>query len=154
MKKIQIAVILFITSIFFNCNDPDNPCYTDLSNKVSTLETIYNCTTTISTMQLITNDEYKIITNTADYDALVEGDCHPNIDFAQYNLIIGSIFNESEINFKKYTFIKSCEPNDYKLTVEYELLPTAADDIKQTYAILIPKEYQIDTLKVIYTVDA
>lgn len=154
MKNFHIVIVLIITNFFLSCNDPDNPCYNDLSNKVGTVESIYNCTNTVSTIELSTNDQYKIITNTEDYDALVEGDCHPNIDFTQYNLIIGSIFNESKINLKKYTFIKSCEPNDYKLTINYGFFTSSADDLKQTYAILIPKEYQIDTLKVIYAVDA
>ena len=91
-KKYLILCVLIILSSLQSCKSDDEICTKDITNSTKTIEELYNCNTTFETLSLISKEyPYIIITNKNEYDSKVEGDCHPEIDFTTYNLLIGYI---------------------------------------------------------------
>lgn len=151
MFKIRFYLILLSLVIFLvNCSNDDKEfCSSDVSNKLSSIDNVYNCTNSLDNLILAEPSSYIIIEDKIKYDELVTGDCHPEIEFDKYKLIIGSIISENKISSVKYEYTKSCEPNFYKLFVKVtrDLSQLNTDNKIKTFHVLVPKEDQIDFFK-------
>ena len=102
-------------------------------------------------MSLISKeDPYIIITTEDEYDAKVKGSCHPEIDFDTYNLLIGYSASIKKISSVKNRLYKSCEPTVYNLETTVKYQGNAEERKFFTYHLLVPKNEQIDELKVIF----
>ena len=65
------------------------------------------------------SDDFIIIGNQTDFDRLVTGDCHPEIDFFTYDLIIGKKQQSSGNDSIDYQLKKNCETGNYVLKVTF-----------------------------------
>ncbi len=155
MKSTKILLIIVILFVMQSCcKDTKEVCSVDISNSLTSIEKEYSCENTTTNMHLNSNIEYKVIANSVDYDNLVVGVCHPTINFTKYNLIIGTIFSDVGINYLPYKFYSSCEPNYYKLSVNYKIILSQTGNTFYTYHVLVPKEFIIDNLKITYLVNS
>jgi hypothetical protein len=153
MKKIMkiYFVSLIVLFLFDSCSTSNEKiCDTDISNKIASVETIYGCTNSINSLQLIEPANYLIIEDKATYDLKVIGTCHPEIDFNKYNLIIGNVLTENKISSLKYKLYGSCEPNFYKLVVTVTKDKGQVPIDSSVYHILVPKEVQFEFFKVFF----
>ena len=133
--KFILFALLFV--LFTACNDDDTPC-SDTIVTTANLETEYGCTETKYQMEIDLTDNFTVITNQTDFNALVTGSCQPNIDFANYDLVIGKkglLSGNTSIN---YELIKDCETNNLTLTVIFVQNATS-EAPNLTYHALIPK---------------
>lgn len=147
---LKLLVLIFLVSLQ-SCKSDDEICIKDITNSTKTIEELYNCSTTFETLSLISKeDPYIIITNKDEYDSKVEGDCHPEIDFTTYNLLIGYLGNSKKVVSLKNTLYRACELNTYTLEVDIESKDENAENLLFTYHLLVPKNEQIDELKVIF----
>lgn len=148
----KLLPILFVAISFNSCNKDDETCTTDISNELKSIETLYGCENTVVTLQLDEFAEYKIIETSVQYDAIVSGDCHPAIDFDKYYLIIGNVPSDKKIVSFDYKLYDSCEPNFFKLNVRIKKDETLIGNSYNTFHVLMPKEKDIQSFEVFYTV--
>lgn len=149
-KKYLIVCVLIILSSLQSCKSDDEICTKDITDSTKTIEELYNCNTTFETLSLISKEEsYTIITTKSEYDSKVEGDCHPEIDFTTYNLLIGYLGNAKKVSSLKNTLYRACEPNTYTLEVDIESKDEETENPLFTYHLLVPKNEQIDDLSVV-----
>lgn len=150
-KKYLILYVLIILISLQSCKSDDEICTKDITDSTKTIEELYNCNTTFETLSLISKeDPYIIITNKGEYDSKVEGDCHPEIDFTIYNLLIGYSGNAKKVTSLKNTLYRACEPNTYTLEVDIEAKDEEAENPLFTYHLLVLKSEQIDNLSVAF----
>jgi hypothetical protein len=84
------------------------------------------------------SNNYTYIRSKEEYDTLVTGSCHPEIDFSKYDLIIGKQTSANENDTIYYDLRKPCP--EKKLTLNIEIVQSAVtrpDNV--TYHALIPK---------------
>ncbi|MFD2890744.1 hypothetical protein ACFS5J_01795 [Flavobacterium chuncheonense] len=136
--KTKFILYAFLIVLFTACNDDDdNPC-SDTVVTTASLETEYGCTETKYQMEIDLTDDFTVITNQTDFNTLVTGDCQPNIDFANYDLVIGKKGLFSGNTSINYEMIKDCETNNLTLTVTF-VQNAASEAPNLTYHALIPK---------------
>jgi hypothetical protein len=151
MKFLKVLfLIICIIGLSTRCSKEKCPTNTDITS--STMDITNFCDNAILNMQLITTDQFSIIRNEEEYDANIEGTCHPNLDFTQVQLIIGHFYSQkiiSRFNFKLYL---SSEPNYYKLgiTPEYAISGLNDEPVAYYYQILVPQKEKIEFLKVFF----
>lgn len=146
LKPISVLVLLLL---FFSCNKEECLVNTDISELTKTMEEL-GYYSAVSEMRLNTGKQYSIINNQTDYDEFVEGDCHPTIDFDQYQLLIGYFFSEREVSSFDYEFYMSVEPNFYKLklTPKYSIVEDNNELIAYFYQLLVPADKTIEFLSI------
>lgn len=144
-------ILLWLISIFFTigCCKEAEICTKNISNKISSVETIYNCDDSINEMQLISDLNYQIILDNETYNNQVSGICHPPIDFEKYNLIIGKNYSFNKISKFEYEFYETCESGIYKLFIKPKKEMNILLEKFYYYHILIPKDVNIVYLKII-----
>jgi len=106
--------------------------------ETTSLEAENNCINTLYQSDIDLSENYTIIRSQSAYDNLVTGSCQPQIDFSQYDLVIGKKGLPNGIISVDYQLFENCENQDLELQVQFNLnLTTVAPNV--TYHRLIPK---------------
>jgi len=145
MKIIFRYLVVFI--LFSSCCKDDSVCTIDITNKAFSIEEVYGCNNTITELVINSDTNSFFITNMNEYNNLISGDCHPQIDFEEYNLLIGKTFSLNKINSFEYTFYETCESGIYKLYLKPIKEVNSNLERFYTYHLLIPKNIEILYLK-------
>lgn len=145
-----LSLIICIISLITSCSKEKCPTNTDITS--STTDIANFCDDAILNMQLITNDQFSIIRSAEEYDASIEGTCHPNLDFTQVQLVIGHFFSQKKISKFNFKLYLSSEPNYYKLGITPEYANSGINDevVAYYYQILVPQKEKIEFLKVFF----
>ena len=139
---------VFALLFLFSCNKEECIVNTDISTLTKTMEE-FGYDDAITEMRLNISEPYSIINNQTDYDEFVEGDCHPAIDFNQYQLLIGYFVSKKEVVGFEYKFYESVEPNFFKLTLTPEYSTEEYDEISTYfYQLLVPADKSIEFLSI------
>jgi hypothetical protein len=129
--KTHIFLLVFLTFLT-SCNKKEN-CQ-DILLTVEHLD----CENLKYSMDIDLNNNYTYIRSKEEYDAMVTGTCHPEIDFSNWDLIIGKQASGNENDTIYYNYRRTCIEN--RLTLNIEIVQsdlTRPDNI--TYHALIPK---------------
>ena len=139
MNKIILSGLILL--ILSSCSDNDECLDVELSVKH------IDCPNSKYALQVDINNDFMLISSKESYDNLVSGDCHPSIDFSQYDLLIGKKSSGNENDTIKYNLHKIC--TDQKLVLTIDIIQSAAtrpDNV--VYNALIPKLGEGETLEV------
>ena len=132
--------LLFLMILFFtlaSCGDDDEVCQ-DTAIQTTSLEETYGCTDTKINLEIDLSNNYTVISNQAEFDERVTGECKPEIDFTTYDLIIGKEMLPSGNDSIDYQYIENCRANTFILIVTFNQNETLiAPDL--TYHRLVPK---------------
>jgi len=115
-----------------SCNEKEN-CQ-DILLTVEHLE----CENSKYSINIDLNNSYTYIRSKEEYDTIVTGNCHPEVDFSNYDLIVGKQASANENNTIYYDLRRTCP--DALLTLNIEIVQselTRPDNV--TYHALIPK---------------
>ena len=148
-QAITLAVSAACALVFGGCTtcggDPE-PC-TDTPVAVTSLEKEYGCTNTNRQLSTSLNQTYTIIRSQAEFDQQVTGSCHPQVDFARYDLVIGKQTTSSGSSSFQYAYKRQCPAGSMKLVVT--VLPGMTTDTGNlTYHALVPKLAPQETVQV------
>ncbi|TGD82626.1 hypothetical protein [Hymenobacter wooponensis] len=113
----------------------------------TSLEKEYGCTDSRRQLSISLDQTYTIIRNQADFDKLVTGSCHPQIDFTKFDLVIGNKGSASGGSSIAYTYARECETGQLKLQVKFTRGMTNDAPIL-TYHALVPKLAPQETVQV------
>lgn len=149
MKPIFLSILMVL---FLSCNSEDsNDCNT-VELIVKSLETAYGCSNTKYALNnIVQGDNFIIIRNQQDFDQFTDDiNCRPQIDFENYDLILGKKKLTTGNESIQYQLIEDC--NSKKLTItfiqnESLFAPTLI------YHALIPKLEANETIEVIYQIE-
>ena len=128
------------------CGGDTEPCI-DAVLPTTSLEKEYGCPDTRRQLTIALNQTYTVIRSQAEFDRLVTGNCHPQIDFAQYDLVIGNKGRASGSSAITYSYSRSCEAGQLKLLVKFTQSMTNDAPIL-TYHALVPKLAPQETVQV------
>lgn len=141
MKRTGTLVASSVLALLFTgcvtCVGENEPC-ADTTIPTTSLEREYGCTYTTRQLSTTLSQTYTVIRNQADFDRLVTGSCHPQIDFTKYDLIIGNKGTTSGSSTFTYTYQRDCETGQLHLLVVCQLGLTN-DALILTYHALVPK---------------
>jgi len=114
-------------------------------------ESEYSCENTKHSLEIDLNNDCTIIRNKSDYDSKVTGACHPDIDFSQYDFVIGKQSFGNSNDTILYDCRYKCPGNELTLTVDIvQTTNTVPDNV--VYHALIPKIGDGETLNIIVNV--
>lgn len=131
------AIVVCLVSIALSSCIVDDSCDDSIINTTS-LEAEYGCSDTRYNLEVDLDDTYMIISNQNEFDQYVSGDCHPNIDFETYDLIIGKRLLSNGNDSIDYRFTYVCNSEKLHLTVIFKQNETLiAPNV--TFHALIPK---------------
>ncbi|MET4107075.1 hypothetical protein [Hymenobacter sp. UYP22] len=122
------------------------PCV-DTTLPTTSLEKEYGCGDTRRQLSISLNQTYTIIRTQADFDRLVTGSCHPQIDFTKYDLVIGNKGSTSGSSSIAYAYHRECETGKLHLQVTFTAGMTNDAPIL-TYHVLVPKLAAQETVHV------
>ncbi|HUH35696.1 MAG TPA: hypothetical protein VL022_07695 [Moheibacter sp.] len=134
----KISYLLIFLSVFFSCQNDDDFC----SNQYvafKQIEEISDCQNTLWNFTLNTDESDIIVRNQQDFEQYVNtGDCAVQVDFNQYDLIIGTQYVAEATKFE-YTVVDVCEENQLYLHVR--ILNANLNDFekKAIFHVLVPK---------------
>ena len=101
-------------------------------------ESEYGCTDTKHTLIIDLTDAGMIIRSKEEFDSKVSGICHPDIDFALYDLVIGKQSTANEVDTILYEYGTLCPDDELTLSVDIvQSLITTPDEV--VYHALLPK---------------
>jgi hypothetical protein len=127
--------------VLFSCSDDDDgnePECTDTPISFTNLEKEYGCINTKRDMDIDLDNNFVIISSQAAFDALVTGTCMPEIDFAEFDLVIGKQFLNTGNDTIEYALAELCEDEGLQLVVTFNQNNTS-EAPNLTYHILAPK---------------
>lgn len=150
--KTKALLLAFSIFVLFSCSDDDDNLCTDQVIETTGLESEYNCVNTKFEMDIDLTDDFIIITNQADFDSRVTGECQPDIDFSTYNLLIGKEQLTTGNDSIDYVLTEDCDTNTYHLEVTFNQNETFIAP-KLTYHRLLPKGSQTRDVSVDITID-
>jgi len=137
-----ISLFTFLLLIF-SCSEKDN-C-NDLLFIVKQFGCEYTKYSTFLYIDL--RNDYTIIRSQESFDSLVSGKCHPEINFSQYDLVIGRQ-SSPNLNYTiEYDLRRVCPDNKLTLTINI-IQSDATQPDNVTYHALIPKLGDGETLYV------
>jgi hypothetical protein len=97
-----------------------------------------DCENSKYSMNIDLNNNYTYIRSKEEYDAMVTGTCHPDIDFSNYDMIIGKQSSGNLNDTIYYDLRRTCPENTLTLNIEIlQSIMTTPDNV--TYHALIPK---------------
>ena len=101
-------------------------------------ESEYGCADTKHTLIVDLTDAGMIIRSKEEFDSKVSGICHPDIDFALYDLVIGKQSTANEVDTILYEYGTLCPDDELTLSVDIvQSLITTPDNV--VYHALLPK---------------
>jgi hypothetical protein len=150
MKRTCTLVASGVLALLFTscatCEGDKEPC-ADTALPTTSLEKEYGCTDSRRQLSINLDQTYTIIRNQADFDKLVTGSCHPQIDFTKYDLVIGNKGSASGSSSIAYTYARECQTGQLKLQVKFTQGMTNDAPIL-TYHALVPKLAPQETVQV------
>jgi hypothetical protein len=138
MKQIKILALPFIFAGILSCSNDDEVNCSDSTIETTSLENEYACINTPYQMDIELSEDYMIIGNQTEFLDLVTGSCLPDIDFSNYDLVIGKKGLSNGIDSINYVLIENCENESQILTVTFNKNATT-EAPNLTYHALIPK---------------
>jgi hypothetical protein len=142
--KNSVLILTVLLSIL-SCTKKD-----DCKEQLMTLkhfESDYGCADTRHSLIINLTDECTIIRSKEAYDSQVTGDCHPEIDFTLFDLVIGKQSSGNNNDTITYDLRTTCPDNELTLTVDIiQGLLTVPDSV--VYHALIPKMGDGESLNV------
>jgi hypothetical protein len=133
--KYSILIISAIICIL-SCSKKDT-CKEQLMT-MKHFENDYGCADTRHSLIINLTNVGTIIRSKDAYDSQVSGDCHPQIDFTLFDLVIGKQSSGNNNDTIIYDLRKTCPNNKLTLTVNIiQGLLTVPDNV--VYHALIPK---------------
>jgi hypothetical protein len=139
----NVVAICVILIIVLSCRKKDN-CREELMT-TKQFEKEFGCADTRHTMIIDLTDEIVLIQSKDVYDATVTGPCHPEIDFAVYDLVIGKQSTANLNDTIIYDLRNTCPDNAITLTIDIvQSAITQPDNV--TYHTIIPKMTEGKTL--------
>ncbi|TGE08289.1 hypothetical protein [Hymenobacter fodinae] len=140
------GILALVVTGCVTCVGENEPC-ADATLPTTSLEKEYGCTDSRRQLSIGLDQTYTIIRNQADFDKLVTGSCHPQIDFTKYDLVIGNKGTASGSSSIAYTYARECETGQLKLRVKFTQGMTNDAPIL-TYHALVPKLAPQETVQV------
>ena len=134
----KILLLSFILIGIVSCSSDDDSSCSDSIIETTSLENEYGCINTKYQMNIELSDDYMIIRNQSEFSEFVTGSCQPDIDFSNYDLIIGKKGLSNGNNSINYELIENCENGNQNLTVTFNQNETT-EAPNLTYHALIPK---------------
>jgi hypothetical protein len=132
MKKHFIFLVLIAAAM--SCMK-DEKCR-ETPYPVSQFENEYGCTDTKHSLKIDLLNAVKIIRDKATYDNEVGGDCHPDINFDAYDLVIGRQVTDNINDTITYELKNTCPDNVLTLTVNMIQSPAAGPDTLIYHALV------------------
>jgi hypothetical protein len=134
MKSVYI-VSLFLVCLF-SCDKKDD-CKAG-AIAIKNFETDYGCKNTKYSLQINLNDDITVVRSKESYDSVVSGNCHPDIDFSLYDLVIGILPLSNSNDTITYYLSRTCP--GLKLDLSIKLIQLS-DNKPSTivYHAIIPK---------------
>lgn len=108
MKRLQILSLMILIGVGVACSKKECCTDIDLSSSTKSITALGYADAPLN-MGINVNAPYLIVNNKEDYDTLVSGTCHPNIDFSKYQLIIGYFASQRKVLDFNYKYYSSCE---------------------------------------------
>ena len=143
MKSFIPLVILIISTLTF-CKK-DDCAEQDLTARH--FETDFGCENTKDNLEIDLLDNVMFIRSDENYNLKVTGPCHPQIDFSQYDLVIGKQTLDHVNDTIIYKYVRTCPGTVLSLTIDIVQSSTiTADTI--VYHAIIPKLADTETLSV------
>ena len=84
-------------------------------------------------------NEYRLIRSKIEYDSLVDGRCHPGIDFSKYDLIVGAQALTTGLDTVIYESNRICPENQLFITITIKRTYTSVGTGGVGYNAIIPK---------------
>ena len=107
----------------------------------------FECENSKHTLIVDLSNEYTIIRSNEQYDNLVSGPCHPEINFSNFDLVIGKQSSGNWNDTINYDLRRTCPENELTLTIEIiQMAITIPDNV--VYHAMIPKLGDEETLVV------
>lgn len=149
MKLLYFSLIALA---FYSCNDEDNSQCNPQEIAVKSLETEYGCSNTKYVLyNIVQGDNFIIIRNQQDFDQFTDDiNCRPQIDFENYDLILGKKQLTTGNESIEYQLIEDC--NGKKLTVTFVQNETLFAPTL-IYHALIPKLGATETIEVVAVIE-
>jgi hypothetical protein len=119
------------------CNNDDAECE-QLPIETTSLEALYGCSDTPFGISIPLENDFIILSEQQWYDSLVTGFCQPEIDFENYDLIIGRQQLTKGLEDISYTYVRACPTLRYELRVKFTLDDQTVSPTV-TYHVLVPK---------------
>jgi len=133
MKYICIIPVLLICMSSCKKND----CKEELRS-AKHFETEFGCVNTKYDLSIDLTNNVTVIRTKDDYDTKVTGTCHPEVDFTQYDLVIGNQATAYRNDTILYDFRIACPENQLTLSVEIiQSDVNVADEV--VFHAMIPK---------------
>ena len=127
-----VAVLVFCAS----CADDDQSCEFG-ETEVKCLED-FGCTNTAYLLSIHSSNEFELIRNQEEYDAMIDGSCNAQIDWNNYDLIVGMVGLTQGLEKIEKSLFNDCVLNQFRVTFTISLnQTTAAPQI--SYNAIIPK---------------
>ncbi|RSK42199.1 hypothetical protein [Hymenobacter perfusus] len=128
------------------CGGDVEPCVS-APISITSLEKEYGCTNTPRQLSVNLPQTYTVIRSQAEFDQQVTGDCHPQVDFTKYDLVIGNKGSSSGSSTITYAYQRECETGQSFLKVIFQAGMTNDAPIL-TYHALVPKLAPAETVRV------
>lgn len=146
MKSVFVISLLLVC--IFSCSKKDDCKEEQIS--IKNFESDYGCRNTKYTLQLNLHDDITVVRSKESYDSLVSGNCHPDIDFSLYDLVIGILTISNSNDTILYDLHRTCPGAELTLTIDLiQLAVTQPSTI--VYHALIPKLGDEESLNILLT---
>jgi hypothetical protein len=132
-------IFLFILAAVISCMKQEDCRETPYP--VSQFESEYGCKDTKHTLHINMLNNVKIIRDKSTYDAEVYGDCHPEINFDAYDLVIGRQVTDNLNDTITYEMKNTCPGNELMLTINLIQSPAAGPDTVTYHALIQKLDY-------------
>ncbi len=146
--KSYLVIIVMITGTLAFCKKDD--C-SEQKMTLKHLESDYGCLNTKDNLEIDLLDNILFVRTDEDYNTKVTGLCHPQVDFSQYDLIIGKQPLENINDTILYNYVRTCPGTVLSLTIDIVQSSSSALDTI-VYHALIPKLSDTETLSVNITI--
>lgn len=140
------AVCALLLSGCVTCEGDTEPC-ADTPVAFTSLEKEYGCTNTPRQLSVNLPQTYTVVRSQVEFDQQVTGDCHPQVDFTKYDLVIGNAGSSSGSSTITYAYQRECETGQSVLKVVFKAGMTNDAPIL-TYHALVPKLAPQETVRV------
>jgi hypothetical protein len=153
VRLISGAVIssIFFLSVLSSCCVTTSGCFDTNLTSTTKIQAIMECNDELLLDTFLSgNESFYIVRSESEYDSLFSEECNSSIDFSQYQLVIGVIFRDKEVESFDYKFMLTCETNYYKLfiTPKSKKIGSTGESKAFFYQIQVPATEVIDILKV------
>jgi hypothetical protein len=133
MKHTIITISVFFLVVLSGCDK----CK-EKTMSAKQFENEFGCVDTKHDLTVDLTDECIIIRSDEEFNSKVTGTCHPDIDFALYDLVIGKQSTANEVDTILYEYGTVCPDDELTLAVDIvQSLITTPDNV--VYHALVPK---------------